>query len=119
MQLWAAQNQLEGFAVWYIRALVTVNQSPVRHKLVQRRSDAQDLSRSWTKVLAVTVPLAWGRVDIIQLTIQATIVDLPMPWPELTAIRTGETGASPVNPWVRVCSPRRWRKSRCQPSGPS
>ena len=75
-----------------MRSLVTSNQSPARHRLDHRRIDAQVLSRSWVKVLAVMVPFACGRVAMIQLTIHAAITDFPVPWPELTAIRTGATG---------------------------
>ena len=52
---------------------------------------AQVFVDNCVNVFAVTVPIAYGRVDMIQSTSQATIVDLPMPWPEAIATRTAAT----------------------------
>ena len=55
-------------------------------------SSGQVLVRSWPSVLAVTMPRVSGKVDIAHRMIQATSADLPMPWPEATAIRTASSG---------------------------
>ena len=74
-------------------------------------SSGQVLVRSWPSVLALTTPRVSGKVDIAHRMIQDTSADLPMPWPEATALRT----ASPAS-----CTPlpSATRMSSCQGSGP-
>jgi hypothetical protein len=70
-------------------------------------------------VFAVIEPWRCGRVDMIQFTSQATSVDFPMPWPELTAMRIGSDGGTPSNARAGTSSPSRVRNSICQVSGPA
>ena len=85
----AEQNWLSGWSRRRIRAAATSNQGPVRHSGVHFRIAAHVLSCTWVNVLAVMVPRLCVRVLMIQSTIQATSVLLPMPCPLETAIRIG------------------------------
>ena len=64
------------------------------------------------------VPRAFVRVLMIQSTIQATSVLLPMPCPLETAIRIGWTAVTPSNCRCRTAAPSRVRNSACHTSGP-
>ena len=68
------------------------------HMRVHLRIAGQVLVESCAKVLLVTVPCEFGRVDMIQLASQADVVDLPIPWPLEMAWRIGPTASSPLKP---------------------
>src|SRR5690625_3866295 len=100
------------------RPVVTLNQCPVIQRRVHFDISAQVLLDSCSLVLAVTTPLACGRVLIIQLTIQAVKADLPIPWPELTASRMGITALRPSKSRSLTCLPMSSSSSHAQASGP-
>ena len=80
---------------------------------------AQVLSRTWEKVLAVTVPFDRGRVVMIQSVSHAAVVLLPMPCPELIKTLIGVTGVCPSNRLALARTPISRRHSCCHSSGPS
>ena len=87
-------------------------------RLVHLMISAQVLVSNWEAVLAVTIPFANGRVDMIQFTSHATMADLPMPWPDAVARRMASTACTPSKPRARTCLPRSSRNSQAHRSGP-
>src|SRR5205823_14272487 len=115
---WSAQNHDSGNSGCTIRRSVRRNQWPVRQSLVHARIAAHVLVWSCVKVLAVTVPWQYGRVDMIQSTNHATSADFPMPCPELVTRRIAGTGSCPLNAFRRTSSPMPASCCACHVSGP-
>ncbi|MNR14715.1 hypothetical protein D3C85_1312040 [compost metagenome] len=95
---------------------VSLNQWRMMHSRYHFASSAQVFVRSCVSVLAVTTPLVSTNVDSAQRISQETRADLPMPWPEATAIWIASHAF--ISP-ARNDSPSSVRISVCQISGPS
>src|SRR5699024_4163155 len=95
------------------------NQCPTRHRFFHFANSPHVLVRNWSPVFAVTVPLAWGRVDMMYKITIATSADFPIPCPEDTADRIGTTGSTPLNARSLIASPSARRSSSCHGSSPS
>ncbi len=88
-QVFSWRGSLENSAV-----AVSRYSSLARQSRAHFATSAQVLVLSWVSVLAVTTPLVSGQVQKAQMTIQATRADLPMPWPEATAICIASSGVT-------------------------
>src|SRR6476659_6253343 len=96
---------------------VNLNQCLQMQRRYHLLTSAQVLVRSWLSVFAVTTPLVSSRVDMAQITSQETSADLPIPWPDATAIWIASD--RPVITPARSFCPISSSTSRDQVSGPS
>src|SRR5688572_311730 len=81
-------------------------------------TSAQVFVLSCSLVIAVTTPLALGRVSMMNLISHATRVDLPIPWPEAVENWIGATGSLPLKLRLAISAPSSSRNWQAQMSGP-